>query len=237
MQISLKDWGNSKGLRLPKKLLEAIDWQGEDFNVKVVNDRLVAEKIPLEEFGYDPTNMTQFSIGKVNGKPFYIDMSDPYATNIIISGTEKISESIEQQIKGKNVSHTVVKLNVDDDNFIEEMKKLQNIQDDRFSKYRDIGVKNILDYNKKESRSFQRVFVFVDLGLMKEELSKEQKDSLQILLCSGRSAGIHIILTQRNVRKITPSIISANCPIRISTGLLIDSMVLSTINGEFILGY
>ena len=61
MEATIQKWGNSQGVRLPKFILEAVNWkEGERINIKTEKDRIVIEKIEpqkktIEELfaGYD----------------------------------------------------------------------------------------------------------------------------------------------------------------------------------------
>lgn len=45
MNITIKKWGNSQGVRLPKNILEAINWRENDqLNIKVEDGKIVIEK-------------------------------------------------------------------------------------------------------------------------------------------------------------------------------------------------
>lgn len=44
-EVTVKNWGNSQGIRLPKKILDALDISAEDtLDVRVEDQRLILEK-------------------------------------------------------------------------------------------------------------------------------------------------------------------------------------------------
>lgn len=45
MNITLQRWGNSQGIRIPKVILDAVNWsENEPLVISAENDRLVIEK-------------------------------------------------------------------------------------------------------------------------------------------------------------------------------------------------
>lgn len=44
MEISVKKWGNSQGVILPKRVLDTIEWNGEEFELTVRNNEIILTK-------------------------------------------------------------------------------------------------------------------------------------------------------------------------------------------------
>lgn len=232
MQIPLKNWGNSKGLRLPKKILEAINWQGEDFNIKVDKDRLIVDKVPLEEYIYNPNNETQFLFGKVKGNPIYFDMSEPLYTNVLIVGASHIADELVKQILLKKSEHEVRIL----DNKQNDSEKLQEIIElllNRNNSLRTLGVVNIKDYNKQKTQPMKRIFLVIRADRI--SMSEKNIDYLLQLLARGRAVGIHVILIENDFRKLLSGTVVNNCPVRISQVPFMDAIAVSILNDVFLL--
>ena len=50
MTTKIQKWGNSQGIRLPKYLLESIDWKdNEQINIKAEKGKIILEKTIKEE--------------------------------------------------------------------------------------------------------------------------------------------------------------------------------------------
>ncbi len=50
MTTSIQKWGNSQGIRLPKYILEAIQWkENEVINITTENDKIIIEKATVSE--------------------------------------------------------------------------------------------------------------------------------------------------------------------------------------------
>ncbi len=50
MTLQIQKWGNSQGVRLPKHLLEAVEWsENEKLNITVENGKIIIEKVTQKE--------------------------------------------------------------------------------------------------------------------------------------------------------------------------------------------
>jgi S-DNA-T family DNA segregation ATPase FtsK/SpoIIIE len=125
------------------------------------------------------------------------------------------------------------------------LKKLVLVMEERYTKFANVMVRNIEDYNNKmgemgEKKEFYIVVVideFADLMLI---VQKEIEDSIQRLAQMARAVGIHLILaTQRPSVNVITGIIKANFPARISfqTTSKVDSrVVLDMLGAELLMG-
>lgn len=231
MRIAVKDWGNSKGLRLTREILDLLDWRGEDFEVGVVDGKLVAEKIDIQLGDYDPNNIMQFKVGEIYKRPYYIDMSEPSYCNVLVSGGDKIADNLIKQIENKKAGHKIIQLSCD--NATEELENIINTLTARYNTFRKLGVNNIKKYDEHNLEQIERIFLVVDLDEL--DMSKEILDKFIRVLTGGRASGIHTIVRQSDYNRIISGTISANCPIKVSTGNLLDAMIVSSHDGIFVL--
>lgn len=103
---------------------------------------------------------------------------------------------------------------------IEVLDRLTDEMTARNMLFKDLGARNIDEYNKgvQASQRLHRILVFVDeLADLMMTSDGEIKDPLQRLLQKGRSSGIHVILaTQQPKADIIPTQLTINAPVRVA---------------------
>ncbi|MDR1662958.1 MAG: DNA translocase FtsK 4TM domain-containing protein [Endomicrobium sp.] len=125
------------------------------------------------------------------------------------------------------------------------LKKLILVMEERYTKFANVMVRNIEDYNNKilESggeKEFYIVVIIDELADLMLVLQKEIEDSIQRLAQMARAVGIHLILaTQRPSVNVITGVIKANFPARLSfqTTSKIDSrIILDMLGAESLIG-
>ena len=116
----------------------------------------------------------------------------------------------------------------------------------RYSKFKEKGVSNIVDYNKcfkfPSLETFERIVIIIDE--MADLILSNPKEITQLLVRiaqMGRAAGIHLILsTQRPSREVIPGLLKANIPVKvcfkvttaINSRVILDSKGAECLNGK-----
>jgi S-DNA-T family DNA segregation ATPase FtsK/SpoIIIE len=119
------------------------------------------------------------------------------------------------------------------------LKKLVLVMEERYTKFANVMVRNIEDYNNKMAetdgeKEFYIVVIIDELADLMLIVQKEIEDSIQRLAQMARAVGIHLILaTQRPSVNVITGIIKANFPARLSfqTTSKVDSRVILDILG------
>ncbi|MDR0398507.1 MAG: DNA translocase FtsK 4TM domain-containing protein [Endomicrobium sp.] len=125
------------------------------------------------------------------------------------------------------------------------LKKLVLVMEERYTKFANVMVRNIEDYNNKMAetggeKEFYIVVVIDELADLMLVVQKEIEDSIQRLAQMARAVGIHLILaTQRPSVNVITGIIKANFPARLSfqTTSKVDSrVILDMLGAESLMG-
>lgn len=73
MTTTIQKWGNSQGVRIPKFLLESVDWNESDqLNISVENNKIIIEKV-------EPRKTIKELFADFNGEyePVHVDWGNP----------------------------------------------------------------------------------------------------------------------------------------------------------------
>ncbi|MDR2818125.1 MAG: DNA translocase FtsK, partial [Endomicrobium sp.] len=125
------------------------------------------------------------------------------------------------------------------------LKKLVLVMEERYTKFANVMVRNIEDYNNKMAetigeKEFYIVVIIDELADLMLVVQKEIEDSIQRLAQMARAVGIHLILaTQRPSVNVITGIIKANFPARLSfqTTSKVDSrVILDMLGAESLMG-
>jgi S-DNA-T family DNA segregation ATPase FtsK/SpoIIIE len=125
------------------------------------------------------------------------------------------------------------------------LKKLVLVMEERYTKFANVMVRNIEDYNNKmaersREKEFYIVVIIDELADLMLVVQKEIEDSIQRLAQMARAVGIHLILaTQRPSVNVITGIIKANFPARLSfqTTSKVDSrVILDMLGAESLMG-
>jgi S-DNA-T family DNA segregation ATPase FtsK/SpoIIIE len=125
------------------------------------------------------------------------------------------------------------------------LKKLVLVMEERYTKFANVMVRNIEDYNNKMAetdgeKEFYIVVIIDELADLMLVVQREIEDSIQRLAQMARAVGIHLILaTQRPSVNVITGIIKANFPARLSfqTTSKVDSrVILDMLGAESLMG-
>lgn len=211
MRVSIKNWGSSKGLRLPKQILEDLKWNGEDLELNVKNGKLIAQKVFLKNGIYDPENPDHLMIGNVASKPFFVDISEPESCHLLISGRDDLVEQLKQQIRHKDIGHEIKTIKLGTKEAITELGKVANSIHESL---------DIMDAGKSNYVGQKRLFLFIDRKDQRTPTSDELTPLIYIA-SYGRRYGIHLVISQKNNdNSILSERLYANIPFRVSYDVL-----------------
>ena len=140
-----------------------------------------------------------------------------------------------------DIPHLLTPVVVESDVSIGLLKGLTQEMLDRYRRMEEVGVRNIVAYNKRVPNKMPFLVVAVDeLADLMMTSSFYVEQSLCRLAQLGRATGIHLIVaTQRPSVDVVTGLIKANFPSRISFGVAsqVDSRtILDTVGAEKLLG-
>ncbi|MBI4926509.1 MAG: DNA translocase FtsK, partial [Anaerolineae bacterium] len=198
----------------------------------------------------------RFALGKdVAGKPVAYDLAG--MPHLLIAGTPGSGKSVcvnsiltalllqnspnelrmilvdpkRVELTGYNgIPHLLSPVVVDAERVIGALQWVQREMDARYHRFSQVGARNIVDYNKKNSPTLPYLLVLVDeLADLMMLAPDETERSLTRLAQLARATGIHLVLaTQRPSVDVVTGLIKANFPSRIAFAVAsgIDSRVI-----------
>lgn len=149
----------------------------------------------------------------------------------------------------KNIPHLIGPVITNPDEAKLSLKAIEEIMDNRYEKFAQVGVRNIAGYNAyvekhpEDSISKEPLIVVVidELADLMLVAAKEVEASIQRITQLARAAGIHLIVaTQRPSVDVITGVIKANIPSRIAFAVssAVDSRtILDQAGAEKLLGY
>ena len=198
----------------------------------------------------------RFAIGKdVSGKPVSYDLAG--MPHLLIAGTTGSGKSVcvnslltclllhnspsnlrmilvdpkRVELTGYNgIPHLLSPVIVDAERVVGALQWVQREMDARYHRFSQVGARNILDYNLKNSPTLPYLLVLIDeLADLMMLAPDETERSLTRLAQLARATGIHLVLaTQRPSVDVVTGLIKANFPSRIAFAVAsgIDSRVI-----------
>ena len=139
------------------------------------------------------------------------------------------------------IPHLIAPVIVDTDQVLVVLKSVQNEMLRRYRLLEEIGVRNIVGYNKKAQERLPYLVIVIDeLADLMMAAAYEVEQSLVRLAQLGRATGIHLILaTQRPSVNVVTGLLKANIPARIAfvVASQVDSrVILDSVGAEKLLG-
>ncbi|HZH68506.1 MAG TPA: FtsK/SpoIIIE domain-containing protein [Chitinophagales bacterium] len=125
------------------------------------------------------------------------------------------------------------------------LEEIESLMNDRYSKLRELGLRDVETYNKKHPDSpMSREVVFFDEvadWFLDDDFKRDAKDIVSRLSSKGRAAGIHLILaTQRPSNDVVTPLLRANLDTKIALKVdreLNSNIILGESGAENLLGY
>ena len=134
----------------------------------------------------------------------------------------------------RHIPHLLVPVIVDVNKVVSSLQWISREMDNRYSKFSNIGARNIEDFNKKAFKHDEEKlpYIVVIVDELADLMMASAEDTEQIitrLAQMARATGIHLIIsTQRPSSDVVTGLIKANFPARIAFAVasLIDSRVI-----------
>ena len=139
------------------------------------------------------------------------------------------------------IPHLIAPVIVDTDEVLVVLRAIQNQMLRRYKLMEEMGVRNIVGYNKKAPERLPYLVIVIDeLADLMMAAAYEVEQSLVRLAQLGRATGIHLILaTQRPSVNVVTGLLKANIPARIAfvVASQVDSrVILDSVGAEKLLG-
>jgi S-DNA-T family DNA segregation ATPase FtsK/SpoIIIE len=135
------------------------------------------------------------------------------------------------ELTGYNkIPHLLTPVVVEPEKVIGILRWISREMDSRYHKFAEVGVRNIMEYNKKQQTALPYIVVIIDeLADLMMLAPDETERNLNRLAQLARATGIHLVIaTQRPSVDVITGMIKANFPARISFSVVssVDSRVI-----------
>ena len=118
----------------------------------------------------------------------------------------------------RDIPHLYTPVAIETKEAMATLKALVRTMDDRFTKFNEVGARDIVGHNAKSSRPMPYLMIVIDeLADLMMTSGNEADALIKRITQLGRAAGIHMILaTQRPSVDVITGVIKSNVPSRIS---------------------